>query len=488
MSSPMHGNRARDAAGHWEIVLLVLSAAALFFANTARPSLPSLDDCYYARKGVEMGRQGAFFTVTWNGQPTFQNPPLQFWILGRSFALFGENDGAARLPSALMAIGIALGVHRIGLLTLGAREAATAVALLLATPIFANNARRNMLEIPLTFWVVLTVLVFLAGLERPRLHVLLVLPLGAALLTKSVLGLLPLGAMAGAMLDARARASLRRPWLWIGVAGGLALGAAWPIQQALTLGPHALSEHYLGEILGKSTQPIPAWRRLAGYPLLLLERYHPPVLPAVAGMALIWKRWRTEGDGRPMVVVAWILVPLLAYAFSSAQSLRYIFPVLPALALAGGFWLARRLPAAARAVCVAVPVLLFAAAGVFWLKPQLLTQPGNEVFKFDAGVVAATVAPGEPIAYVGNRYWTLANPMLYYVERELEMPPLPSVPEGVRLAAARPSRLLMLDSERLVELRELGVPHLEVLKGRDWSLVRIRKGAKRALEGRAASS
>jgi 4-amino-4-deoxy-L-arabinose transferase-like glycosyltransferase len=469
----------------WQLLALVAAAAALFLANTGGPSLPSLDDCYYARKGIEMGRQGGFFTVTWNGQPTFQNPPLQFWILGRSFALLGENDFAARLPSALMALGIALGVYGIGRLTLGGAEAATAVALLLATPIFANNARRTMLEVPLTFWVVMAVLVFVAGLERPRLHALLAVPLGAAILTKSVLGLLPLGIIAGAMADARARASLRRPWLWLGVLGGLALGAAWPVDQALTLGAQTVREHFVGEVLGKSTQAIPAWRRIFGYPLLLLERYHPPVLPAVAGLALILRQWRTERDGRALVVVAWILLPLAVYGLSSAQSLRYIFPVLPALALAGGAWLARRLPRVATGFRVAVMALLVAAAAVFWVKPRLLTQPGNDVLKASGGAIAAAVARDEPITYAGDRYWTLANPLLYYAERFLEMPRA-DLPEAVRVATTRPSRLLMLDTARLRELEGLGVPHLPVLGTAEWTLVRIRKGARRALDGRAA--
>jgi 4-amino-4-deoxy-L-arabinose transferase-like glycosyltransferase len=483
MTATVPATGARPAYARWEVPVLLAAAALLFLANIGAPSLPALDDCYYARKGVELGRRGEFFTVTWNGQPTFQNPPLQFWILGRSFALLGENDRAARLPSAFMALGIALAVYRIGVMTLGTREAATALAFLLATPIFTNNARRAMLEIPLTFWVVLSVLVFVAGLERPRLHLLLALPLGAAILTKSVLGLLPLGVIAGAMADARARECLRRPWLWLGIGGGLLLGAAWPIQQALTLGAHAAREHFLGEVLGKSTQPIPAWRRVFGYPLLLLERYHPPVLPAMAGVALIWREWRREGNGRALVVVAWILLPLFVYGFSSAQTLRYIFPVLPALALAAGAWLARALPRVAGGFRAAVAILLMAGAVVFWVKPRLLTQPGNEVFKQQAAVVQGALAREEPIVYAGDRYWSLANPLLYYAERALEMPRA-DLPDAIREATARPSRLLMLDRSRLLELQELRVPHLTVLEGEDWALVRIRKGAKRALEGR----
>src|SRR5439155_6265443 len=140
---------------------------------------PPLDDCFYARKGVEMGRSGGFFTVTWDGQPTFQNPPLQFWLLGGSFRLLGENDLAARLPSLLMALGTAALTFRIGALALGETAGASAAALLLVSPFFLDNARRCMLEIPLAFWVAATLLLFLEGLARPRWFLLAALPLAA---------------------------------------------------------------------------------------------------------------------------------------------------------------------------------------------------------------------------------------------------------------------------------------------------------------------
>jgi 4-amino-4-deoxy-L-arabinose transferase-like glycosyltransferase len=80
------------------LAVLLLAAGLLFTANAETLSLPALDDCFYARKGVEMARGGLGFTVTFNGEPNFQNPPLPFWILGTGFRVLGENDFAARLP------------------------------------------------------------------------------------------------------------------------------------------------------------------------------------------------------------------------------------------------------------------------------------------------------------------------------------------------------------------------------------------------------
>jgi 4-amino-4-deoxy-L-arabinose transferase-like glycosyltransferase len=449
------------------LAALLLSAAALFTANIERPSLPSLDDCFYARKGVEMQRRGAFFTVTWAGQPTFQNPPLQPWLLGRSFALLGENDGAARLPSALMALGTALALYGIGRRTVGAAEAVTGVALLLATPLFANNARRCMMESPLAFWVTLAVFLFVLGLDRPHFHVLLALPVGAALLTKSVLGLLPLLVMVGALASPRASAALRAPWLWIGVVGGLLLGASWPLQQWLAIGPSAVREHFVSEIALRAAAPLPFWRHLLGYPLILLERFQPAALLAIPGVALIWSQWRRTRDVS-ILLVAWIVPPLLLYSLSSAQSPRYVFTLLPALALAGGCWLARRWPRVASGACWAVAALLAAAAVVFWTAPRLLRQPGNDALKAQAPLLAQAIPPGEAVPYTGTRYWIVANPLLYYAERRLQA--WPGTAEAVA-AARRGSSHLVIDRDRLHELAEA---HEVLLDARDYRIVRLR--------------
>src|SRR5262245_54823252 len=121
-----------------DLLVLLAVSLALFSANIWELSLISLDDATYARQGIEERRSGQFFNPPWNGQPDFHKPPLQFWILGRSFALFGENDFAARLPSVLMALGILGATYRIGTLTVGAPAAATAVAFLLLSPYFTD--------------------------------------------------------------------------------------------------------------------------------------------------------------------------------------------------------------------------------------------------------------------------------------------------------------------------------------------------------------
>ena len=448
-------------------MLLLLAAAALLFTANPELSLPSLDDCFYARKGVEMARAGDLSTVTWNGVPTFQNPPLQIDLLAASFALFGENDFAARLPSALMALGVLAGVLWLGHRLAGEEVALTAAALLAAVPLFCNHARRCMLDVPLCFWVVVAFAVLFEGDRRPRLLVLLAIPLGAALLTKSVLGLLPLVVLASAAaFDKGIRRLLRTPWLWIGVLGGLLVGLAWPLDQYFVHGPLALREHYLGEIASRSSAGFSLARVLTGYPLALLGSFQPVVLPALVGIPIVW---RSRGLAERLLV-AWVLAPIVLYSFSSAQSPRYLFPTLPAMALVAALWLSRSFPRSAFWLRRAVPLLLACAAMLFWAIPRLLSWPGNDPLKRQADVIRDAVPSGEPIPYLGTRYWGVANPLLYYAERLLE-PTRNTAAEAVAVATSR-SGLLLVDKDRLGEIEAIAAPK-PVLAWGDAVLLRV---------------
>jgi branched-subunit amino acid ABC-type transport system permease component len=221
--------------------------------------------------------------------PTHQHPPLHLWLVARAFRALGEHDLAARLPTALLALGTLVLTWRIGVLTVGRAAAVAATASLLATPIFVDNARRLMMEVPLTFWITATVWVYLEARGRPRWQIALAVPLGAAILTKSVLGLMPLAALVGVLASAELRAPLRRPWVWIGLGLGLAIGASWLAHQWWTQGSGAVASHFLAHVVRRSTRSF-RLAALYAYPLILLKFYQPLIVPALVGLWLVLRR------------------------------------------------------------------------------------------------------------------------------------------------------------------------------------------------------
>jgi 4-amino-4-deoxy-L-arabinose transferase-like glycosyltransferase len=453
------------------LLVILLAALALFTARIGDLSLPSLEDAFYAREAVEMARSGRVYTVTWNGQPTHQHPPLHLWLVARSFDAFGERDLAARLPTVLLALGTLALTWRIGVLTVGRPAALVGTACLLATPIFVDNARRLMMEVPLTFWISATVWLYLEARGRPRWLVALAIPLGAAILTKSVLGLMPLLAFAGAAASAEQRAPLRRAWPWIGVVLGLALGASWLTHQWWTQGPSALSSHLLAHVVRRSARSF-GLGVLRAYPLILLKFYQPIILPGLIGLWLILRRpgpLRSRGA----ILAAWLVLPPLLYSLSSFRTPRFIFPILPALALCAGHALVALVPRLAAVLAsVLVPAGAVAVALLFWMAPSLLTRNPNAVFKRGAGTIGALAPAGESVPYLGNHYWASANPLLYYAERHLAASSR-SGAEAVEAARGHGGRLLLVTRGRLPEVTAVAVPQQVVLEGRDWVLLRI---------------
>ena len=84
--------------------LLLFTAAVLFFAGLGRLPLLEPDEGRNAEVGREMLVSGDWITPHFNGFVYLDKPAVYFWMVAASFKTFGISEGAARLPSALMAV------------------------------------------------------------------------------------------------------------------------------------------------------------------------------------------------------------------------------------------------------------------------------------------------------------------------------------------------------------------------------------------------
>jgi 4-amino-4-deoxy-L-arabinose transferase-like glycosyltransferase len=410
--------RHQDEPSFRVLILLLLAAAVFFTANIYDLSLLPTDDCFYARKGVETWQRGAFYAVTWNGLPAVQNPPLPFWFLGRSFALLGENDLAARLPSVLMALGLLLITYRIGCLTIGRAAATAGVALLLLTPLFLQNARRCMLEIPTCFWISLFLLLVLEGRRRPWLLLVAGAPLAAGLLTKSLLALLPLAVLLVWLKHPDCRSLRRSRWLWGGTALGLLTAASWPIHQGFHWGWWSLRVHFLDEIGLRAAGRFSPLGLLLDYPRILLLEFEPLVIPAAIGAIGAFRQRKTAPASGAVLLAAWIVLPLVLFSLAGSRSSRYIFPLLVPMALVAGRALVNWKPTFMRILAGwIVPALLLLGAMIYWVSPGWLTRDLNAPFKEAGPGIEAMFPEGAPVPLHGSYSWDLANSLLYYAHR-----------------------------------------------------------------------
>lgn len=90
------------------LLLLIVVAAVMFFAGLGRLPLIEPDEGRNAEVAREMLVQGDWVTPHFDGLPYLDKPAVFFWMVAGSFRVAGVSEFAARLPSALAALGTML--------------------------------------------------------------------------------------------------------------------------------------------------------------------------------------------------------------------------------------------------------------------------------------------------------------------------------------------------------------------------------------------
>lgn len=136
--------------------LLALTLWLVALAGIRPLTLP--DEGRYAGVAWDMFSKGAWLTPLIDGMPYFHKPPLYYWMASASYALFGANAWAARLPAAIAAVlaisGLYLFLKRLHPGPLARRTA----VVLATTPLFYGAAQFANHDMLVAAFITLTVL------------------------------------------------------------------------------------------------------------------------------------------------------------------------------------------------------------------------------------------------------------------------------------------------------------------------------------------
>ncbi|HEY5754025.1 MAG TPA: glycosyltransferase family 39 protein [Chthoniobacterales bacterium] len=96
--------------GPTRVQFFYLFAAALLFHIAGSWSLPLIDrdEPRFAEASREMLERQDFVVPYFNNEYRFDKPPLTYWLQSSAYRVFGQNEFAARLPSAFAAAGVAV--------------------------------------------------------------------------------------------------------------------------------------------------------------------------------------------------------------------------------------------------------------------------------------------------------------------------------------------------------------------------------------------
>lgn len=340
MTALYSGLERQEAAQAKDLLILILLFGFIFFYGLGTAPLIDPDEGRYAEIPREMLQSGDFITPTLNHVKYFEKPPLLYWINTGSMAVFGQNEFAARFPSALCGLLTVLLTWYAGCrLYNNRRTALTAAFILGSCAAFVMQSRIILTDMLLTLCLCAALFSFIAAVKAKKgaptrnLYRLFFLFCALAILAKGLIGIvLPAGIIFWYLLLGRQWHLLREiPWL-SGLAIFTLVVTPWFILVSLANPefPHFffIREHFQRYTSSIHQRSQPFWFFL---PILVLTIFPWSFfLPGSISKAAVS---RHRESGLSLFLLLWPLVIILFFSLSSSKLIPYILPAIPPLAL-----------------------------------------------------------------------------------------------------------------------------------------------------------
>jgi 4-amino-4-deoxy-L-arabinose transferase-like glycosyltransferase len=330
------------------LLLPLTVAAIIYLSSTINRPVIDYDEGYYSQVAQQMLARGDWVTPYANGIRFLEKPPLMYWLTAASFRIFGVNEFALRLPTALGVIAL------VWIVALTARRACGERAAIIAGLCMASSVgtylftRETLHDIWLVLFVSLAMFAFLKWyLEQQHslpYALLFYAALAGAIMSKSLVGVaFPVGIVIAFFLLSREWPKWRALYVVPGSLLFLGLAVPWhwlaAVRNRGLLWYFFVNEQFL-RFLGKHDPPVLSSLSLLAFWLLILVWFFPwtAFLPA----AIRLSRSAADSGQRTLVnlALAWSGV-ILGFYTISARLEHYAFPMLPALSLLVGVALSR---------------------------------------------------------------------------------------------------------------------------------------------------
>jgi hypothetical protein len=321
-------------------LLPIILAAMIYLFSSAGRAVTDYDEGYYAQVAQRMAKTGDWVTPYANGVRFLEKPPLLYWLTAVSFKVFGINDFALRLPTALAVVTLVLVVMLIARCVAGERSVFAAgliTAFSAGTYLFTRETLHDI-------WLVLLIAIamyaffrwYLDPLHSLRPALIFYAAMAGAVMCKSLVGAaFPLGIVTVFYLIMRERPEWRALHLVPGSLLFFALTVPWhwlaAVENRDFLRFFFVSEQFL-RFLGKREPPVlwsvPLWT----FWVLLLVWLFPwtAFLPAAVSACRKPENKRQHA----LIILALVWAGVILGFFSLSDRLEhYVFPALPALSL-----------------------------------------------------------------------------------------------------------------------------------------------------------
>ncbi|WP_194786583.1 glycosyltransferase family 39 protein [Rhodocyclus gracilis] len=362
---------------------MLLAFAVVWFGTLDYRKLIQPDEGRYAEIAREMVVSGDYVTPRLNGLKYFEKPALQYWITAGAFKTFGEHDWVARFWPGLSGFLSVLLAFFTAQRLFGPRAALLGTVAFASTLFVVLIGHINTLDMGLSFFLQLALSGMLlanrdeaTARERRRWMLIVWVALAGAMLSKGLIALVLCGGtLVVYSLLARDFSPWRRLELLRGIPLFLLLVTPWFVAVSLA-NPEFfhfffIHEHFERFLTKAHGRYQPAWYFFA----VLLLGALPWTLMLLQGWLGAWFRERRGAFQPQRFLVVWAWVILLFFSASSSKLPSYILPMVPALAMLTGVWLAR---VERRALLVHMLVVVVVALVALYFAPSIVDNADAE--------------------------------------------------------------------------------------------------------------
>ncbi len=445
---------------------IIVVAAFVYLWNLNALPFTDYDEATYAQVTRDTIASGDIntlnrFTDTW-----FEKPPLYFWMAMGSTSLFGTEEYAYRLPSAIMAIlGIAFFWLLVRKLTRNSLTATIACLILMVASFYYISARQVRLDIPAITMIIASLTALVYGWKQKKLLLFIAPALAVGFFFKSFLILFAIPVLIIFSLFYKNFSWLASRYFWIGVAIAIAIVVPWhwwqwahwgEIFASQYFGYHVLERFGTGIAEVKIFDPI-------GYIQLLFIHGQPWISAFVLLFIFgIWKYIKTPKSERSPLILATsisILIIFIIVSFGKTRILTYMLPIFPFIAIVVGAGLMSLIMMSKNIVWRSGIIVVFVILLIFSFRLATGANPKtfNEMhYQFNAleKEVGLFVAK-DPDANFYLLDWPFHESFRYYSGRQVTQIPFPPIDNTV---LSGPWYLMITNQQIPYFLKEDGSP------------------------------
>lgn len=320
-----------------DVAILAGASALVLLWGLGSGSLSSWDEALYAQVSREILTTGNWIDLSWAGQAWSDKPPLCMWATAFFYILFGVSEFSARLFSALCGVGTVLVTYLFADKLYNRKAALTAALLLLSTWHFIWVSKNGILDGALTFFIILSLYLFVAGETNKRCLFFSSLAFAAAFLTKGVAALLiPISIIAYVTVTRKFRIFKERSFI-LGAATALLILIAWHGVVFMHYGREFIANYFTKHLLTRTTHAVEGHTGgIFTYFKVIPNKGRPWGALGLIAVCVAVYRVCVKKEVTHLMPLFLFASVLLVFSITKTKLHWYILPLYPALAMLAG--------------------------------------------------------------------------------------------------------------------------------------------------------